>query len=355
MADLVLTDVEKHYGDVAALRGVSLDVESGDFVAFVGPSGCGKSTLLRSIAGLESITSGEIRIGGERADLKAPGDRGVAMVFQAFALYPHMTARENLAFGLRNIGLPKDEIARRIGEAARILKIEPLLERRPGAMSGGQRQRIAIGRAIVKEPKLFLFDEPLSSLDAALRVEMRSEIVRLHQRLGSTMVYVTHDQVEAMTMATHIVVLNAGRVEQVGTPLELYRSPCNVFVARFLGSPPMNVLPAEVEKNGGARAELRAADATIAVDRAIPVGTRLFVGVRPEDLHLADDGPFRGEVQVVERLGHRSLVHLSRGDQTLVAECPGDVPVHVGEQIAVAPRERSFHLFDEAGLAIGGG
>jgi ABC-type sugar transport system ATPase subunit len=343
MAELSLRGVEKHYERVPAVRGVSLEVGSGELVAFVGPSGCGKSTLLRSIAGLETITAGEIHIGGVRADRLPPSERGVAMVFQSLALYPHMSAAENMAFGLRNLGTPKAEIERRVAEAARLLKIEALLGRRPGQMSGGQRQRVAIGRAIVKEPKVFLFDEPLSSLDAALRVEMRAEIVRLHQRLGTTMIYVTHDQVEAMTMAGRIVVLDAGRIEQVGTPLELYRTPRDVFVARFLGTPPMNVL-AGVAENGA----VRVGDATIDVGR--PVSGRISLGVRAEDLLPADDGPFRGEVQVVERLGHRSLVHFRFAGAVMVAECPGDAPIRAGDRASFTAA--AFHLFDERGEAL---
>jgi ABC-type sugar transport system ATPase subunit len=256
-----------------------------------------------------------------------------------------MTAEENMAFGLRNLGLPRSEISRRVTDAARMLRIEALLDRRPGQMSGGQRQRVAIGRAIVKEPKLFLFDEPLSALDAALRVEMRSEIARLHRRLGSTMIYVTHDQVEAMTMASRIVVLNGGRIEQVGTPLELYRAPRNVFVARFLGTPPMNVV--EGVAQGG---RVRVGHATLTMPRA-PKG-RVSIGVRAEDLRPADDGPFAGEVQVVERLGHRSLVHFAFEGHTLVAECPGDASVHLGDRIAFTAPPDAFHLFGEDGAAL---
>ena len=247
MATLTLRDVRKSYGGMEAIKGVSLDIADRELTVFVGPSGCGKSTLLRMIAGLEAITSGELRIDGQRVNEVGPADRGLAMVFQSYALYPHMTVRQNMAFALRLARVPKAERERKVMEAARILQLEPYLDRKPGQMSGGQRQRVAIGRAIVRQPKAFLFDEPLSNLDAALRGQMRIELGRLHAELNATMIYVTHDQVEAMTMADRIVVLQAGRVEQVGTPLELYHSPANLFVAGFIGSPRMNLLPGRVE------------------------------------------------------------------------------------------------------------
>jgi len=257
MAGIGLRDVSKRYGSVPVIQGASLDIADGEFVVFVGPSGCGKSTLLRMIAGLEDISGGEVAIDGRVVNAVPARDRGVAMVFQNYALYPHMTVAENMSFGLSNIGTPRSEIDRRVGEAAEILQITTLLGRRPKDMSGGQRQRVAIGRAIVRKPKVFLFDEPLSNLDAALRVQMRTELAKLHHAIGATMIYVTHDQTEAMTMADRIVVLRDGRVEQVGRPLDLYRRPQNAFVAGFLGSPRMNVLAATVNAVGGSRATLR--------------------------------------------------------------------------------------------------
>ncbi len=246
MADVTLKKICKSYGDVKTLFSIDLEIRDGEFVVFVGPSGCGKSTLLRTIAGLEDITSGDLFIKGAHVNSVPPAKRGVAMVFQNYALYPHMSVAENMAFGLKLAGMPKSEIQNAVASAAKVLQIEHLLERRPKALSGGQRQRVAIGRAIVRKPDVFLFDEPLSNLDAALRVQMRIEIAKLHRELGATMVYVTHDQVEAMTLADRIVVLNGGRVEQVGAPMELYRNPVNLFVAGFIGSPKMNFLPARV-------------------------------------------------------------------------------------------------------------
>src|SRR6218665_1652369 len=252
MAEVRLTDIRKSYGSLEVIKGVNLEVSSGEFVVFVGPSGCGKSTLLRMIAGLEDITSGELTIGGTVMNDVDPSKRGIAMVFQSYALYPHMTVRENMGFALRFAGVAKDEVDRRVNEAARILELGPLMERKPKALSGGQRQRVAIGRAIVRNPDVFLFDEPLSNLDAELRVQTRVEIAKLHQTLGNTIVYVTHDQTEAMTLADRIVVLRAGLVEQIGTPVELYNDPDNEFVAGFIGSPRMNFMQAKVSGDGSA-------------------------------------------------------------------------------------------------------
>ena len=297
MATLAFVGVEKAFGATQVLQRVDLAVADGEFVVLVGPSGCGKSTLLRSIAGLEELTAGEIHIGGRRVDQLAPKDRDVAMVFQSYALYPHMTVRENMAFALRLQKHPETDA--RVAEAARMLHLEPLLDRTPRELSGGQRQRVAMGRAIVRRPKVFLFDEPLSNLDAALRQELRVEIKRLHQRLGTTIVYVTHDQVEAMTLADRIVVLHGGVIEQVGTPAELFFEPKNRFVAGFIGSPTMNFL-----------------------ERVEP-GT--VVGVRPNDVRIGA-GPHRGRIDVVERLGFESMLHLDVGGERVIARIEGDPP-----------------------------
>jgi multiple sugar transport system ATP-binding protein/alpha-glucoside transport system ATP-binding protein len=314
---------------------VNLSVESGEFVVFVGPSGCGKSTLLRMIAGLEDISDGEVWIGGQVVNDLAPADRGIAMVFQSYALYPHMSVYENMAFGLRNTKMPQPEIDRRVQRAAKILQIEPLLARLPRALSGGQRQRVAIGRAIVREPKVFLFDEPLSNLDAALRVQTRIEIARLHNTLKATMIYVTHDQVEAMTLADRIVVLNAGRIEQVGTPLDLYDRPRNIFVAGFIGSPRMNLLPAR--QIGGALA-LRAAT----------------VGVRPEHLNVVDSASalIEGSVEIIEQLGEYVLIHVRVADMLVVAKAERTVKAEVGQTVGLTFDAPRAHLFDEAGTTL---
>jgi lactose/L-arabinose transport system ATP-binding protein len=277
---VALRDVRKNYGSLEVIHGIDLTVGEGEFVVFVGPSGCGKSTLLRMIAGLEEVTDGEIAIKGRDVTDLDPSDRGIAMVFQSYALYPHMSVRENLAFGLKMANTPAAEIERRVAHASGILKIDPLLERRPGQLSGGQRQRVAIGRAIVREPDVFLFDEPLSNLDAELRVSMRIEIARLHRQLGNTMIYVTHDQTEAMTLADKIVVLRDGKVEQIGTPRQVYEDPANVFVAGFIGSPRMNLL--EVEWVGDGKVQISGAIVDAPIDAsALQPGARLLLGMRP--------------------------------------------------------------------------
>jgi multiple sugar transport system ATP-binding protein len=289
MSELKLRDVRKAFGLLEVIKGVDLDVESKEFVVFVGPSGCGKSTLLRMIAGLEEVTSGDIEIGSQRVNDIDPSKRGIAMVFQTYALYPHMSVRENMGFALRFAGVPKAEIAKQVDEAARILELGPLMDRRPKELSGGQRQRVAIGRAIVRHPQVFLFDEPLSNLDAELRVHMRVEISRLHKELGVTMIYVTHDQVEAMTLADKIVVLNAGKIEQIGAPMELYNSPANEFVAGFIGSPKMNFVDAGRLGEGQARS----------------------IGVRPEHLQLdRSSGTWKGTVVHAEHLGADTNVYI---------------------------------------------
>src|SRR5688572_7591846 len=296
MSGLKLRGVRKSFGALEVIKGVDLDIESKEFVVFVGPSGCGKSTLLRMIAGLEEVTSGDIEIGGQRVNDIDPSKRGIAMVFQTYALYPHMSVRENMGFALRFAGVPKAEIARQVDEAARILELGPLMDRRPKELSGGQRQRVAIGRAIVRHPQVFLFDEPLSNLDAELRVHMRVEISRLHKELGVTMIYVTHDQVEAMTLADKIVVLNAGRIEQIGRPLELYDDPDNQFVAGFVGSPKMNFLRATVVGWDAKGATLEFADQGMTrlvqplAEAAPEVGSKVVVGIRAEHFGAAGQG-----------------------------------------------------------------
>lgn len=357
MASVVLENATKRYGDFQALHGASLEIRHGEFVVFVGPSGCGKSTLLRMIAGLETITSGEIRIDGERVNETPARHRGVSMVFQSYALYPHMTAAENMGFGLKNIGTPKAEIEVRVREAARILQIENLLDRKPKDMSGGQRQRVAIGRAIVRKPRVFLFDEPLSNLDAALRVQMRTELARLHQSIGATMIYVTHDQVEAMTMADRIVVMREGRIEQVGTPLELYRRPRNLFVAGFLGSPRMNLMEGRVDTVLDGRAAVSvdaAAPLSVPVGRAIEPGP-VTVGIRPEHLRLARDGAgeLSGRVEVLEQLGNSTLLHIGlKNGAQVVAEESGDCQARLGETVWLSIAPAAAHLFDSRGQAI---
>ncbi|MEO8758110.1 MAG: sn-glycerol-3-phosphate ABC transporter ATP-binding protein UgpC [Devosia sp.] len=317
MADLQLRGVHKSFGVVPVIHNVDLDIRDGEFVVFVGPSGCGKSTLLRTISGLEEPTAGQVFIGGEDVTDFDPSERGVAMVFQSYALYPHMTVEQNLGFGLRMGGMPRDQVATRVAGAAKILEIEELLARKPRQLSGGQRQRVAIGRAIVREPKAFLFDEPLSNLDAELRVQMRIEIAKLHQQLGATMVYVTHDQVEAMTLADRIVVLRAGHIEQQGTPIELYDDPDNVFVAGFIGSPRMNFVPVEIVSASGNETQVRLTDfgaTTLNVrtrtDRAKP-GDKALLGIRPEHFIDAAGAPVRlsARALVVEQLGGVSYVY----------------------------------------------
>jgi ABC-type sugar transport system ATPase subunit len=358
MAGLLLRDIRKAYGNVKVLHGIDLDIKSGEFVVFVGPSGCGKSTLLRLIAGLEDITSGTLQIDGKVVNQLAPSKRGIAMVFQSYALYPHMTVYDNMAFGMKLGGGGKEEIDRRVREAANVLQITPYLDRLPKQLSGGQRQRVAIGRAIVRDPKVFLFDEPLSNLDAALRVQTRIEINKLHERMaGVTMIYVTHDQVEAMTLADRIVVLNAGRVEQVGAPMELYHHPDNLFVAKFLGSPSMNTIPCVIE-SGGANPMVRPNGCdVIRVQASIPesaAGSKGTFGVRPEDLEVTtgDDAIFRGTIDIVEQLGEVTLIYVDIGtEEPIVAKLENDIPFTKGETIALTSPLRHLQVFDEKGVA----
>ena len=363
MNSLELHRIEKSYGAYHALRNIDLTVGKGEFIVMVGPSGCGKSTLLKTIAGLESITSGEIRIGGRDVTHAEPGERGIAMVFQSYALYPHMTVAENMGFGLRMAHRPKAEIDAAVSRAARILRITDQLDKRPKQLSGGQRQRVAIGRAITRSPEVFLFDEPLSNLDAALRTQMRVELSGLHAELGATMVYVTHDQVEAMTMASRIVVLNRGLIEQVGSPLELYRNPENQFVAGFLGAPRMNFFEVTVEAISGRTVTVSAPGlaphTTDLVDATgLSAGSRLIMGIRPEDISIAESGAtasLSGRIRLVEHLGRETILYLDAGPlQCISSETgTGTVTVQIGHVTAMAPDgeigvsidPRSIYLF----------
>ncbi len=356
MAGIQLDGVSKRYGSVEVITNLHLEVAPGEFLVFLGPSGCGKTTLLRMIAGLEQVTGGSIRIGGRDVTHLAPAARNVAMVFQHYALYPHMSVYDNLAFGLRNVGLDRADIDHRIQEAARILEIEVYLQRKPGQLSGGQRQRVAIGRALVKEPGAFLLDEPLSNLDAALRARTRVELARLHQRLRSTMVFVTHDQVEAMTLATRIAVMNAGKIEQMGTPIEVYRRPATRFVAGFIGTPAMNFLPVQRAAPVNGAVAVRLAEGTVVETRvleaALPAGIPLTLGARAESVLVDGAGQVHGRAEVVERLGERTLAHVSLPDGALVvAEAPRESELQVGETVGLRFDPAALHLFDEDGKA----
>ena len=333
MGSLTLQGVRKSFGDFEAIKGVDLEIADGEFVVFVGPSGCGKSTLLRIIAGLEEHTAGHVLIDGRAVDVVPPAKRGIAMVFQTYALYPHLTARGNMELGLKQEGTPRGEIDARVAEAGRMLALEPLLDRRPSELSGGQRQRVAIGRAVVRKPRLFLFDEPLSNLDAGLRVNTRLEIARLRRLLKATIIYVTHDQVEAMTLADRIVVLNQGRIEQVGSPLELYRRPANLFVAGFIGSPKMNLVQ-------GPDAKAMGADT---------------LGIRPEHLDIGtSDGQWRGTVAHVEHLGSDTFLYVEvAGIGLLTVRLDGEDDYPLGQPVHLSPRAAHLHRFDASGRRIG--
>jgi lactose/L-arabinose transport system ATP-binding protein len=357
MSDLKLRNVRKSFGALEVIKGVDLDVASREFVVFVGPSGCGKSTLLRMIAGLEEVTSGDIDIGGQRVNDIDPSKRGIAMVFQTYALYPHMSVRENMGFALRFAGVPKAEIARQVDEAARILELEPLMDRRPKELSGGQRQRVAIGRAIVRHPQVFLFDEPLSNLDAELRVHMRVEIARLHKELGVTMIYVTHDQVEAMTLADKIVVLNQGQIAQVGAPLKLYEDPDNIFVAGFIGSPKMNFMKAEVIGTAAGSMTLELVNQgrvklTMPVAGPVPAaGTPITIGVRPEHFGAssAGDVDLTVSIDLAEHLGATSYVYANvRGESLIIEWNATDAEAKAGAITVSIPASRAY-AFDAAG------
>jgi multiple sugar transport system ATP-binding protein len=362
MADVRMQQVKKDFGGVEIIKGVDLAVADGEFCVFVGPSGCGKSTLLRMIAGLEDISAGALEIGGRDMTRVPPANRGVAMVFQSYALYPHMTVAENIGFGLRMAGAPKAEIAAKVGRAAEMLHLAPLLARKPAQLSGGQRQRVAIGRAIVREPGVFLFDEPLSNLDAALRVQMRVEIGKLHNDLRSTMIYVTHDQVEAMTMAEKIVVLNAGRIEQIGSPLELYHRPVNRFVAGFIGSPKMNFLECAMLEGGGGMARVALpGGGALAVplrDGRAPTGKAVTLGIRPEHLALgaAGDGQVIGRIRLAEHLGSESLFYIDLpGGAEIAVRADGLAKGRAGDTVEIGIPARAAHLFDGQGNAIANG
>ena len=357
MADVKMQSIYKQFGDTEVIHGVDLEVKDNEFVVFVGPSGCGKSTLLRLIAGLEDVTSGEIEIDGTQVNFLPPAKRGIAMVFQSYALYPHMNVYQNMSFGLKLAKTDKQIIDQKVREAAEVLQITELLERKPKELSGGQRQRVAIGRAIVRDPKVFLFDEPLSNLDAKLRVQMRIELTKLHRELNATMIYVTHDQVEAMTMADKIVVLRDGYVEQVGAPLDLYHNPANLFVAGFIGSPSMNFMDGKISGISEKAVEFE-------IDQKLKIkipcspgdnattGNIVRFGVRPEHLELTgeENAKLRGEVFAVERLGGETYLYLrTEGDKELTVHSPGDKMVHEGDQVSIGFSPDTCHLFDNQG------
>ncbi|MGR3708675.1 MAG: ABC transporter ATP-binding protein [Alterinioella nitratireducens] len=349
MASIELRDVRKSYGAADVIKGIDLNVAHGEFCVFVGPSGCGKSTLLRMISGLEDITGGEVVIGGDVVNSIPAADRGLAMVFQSYALYPHMTVRQNLSFGLENINTPKSEIATKIDEVSKMLQIDMLLDRRPKDLSGGQRQRVAIGRAVVREPRVFLFDEPLSNLDAELRVDMRGEIAALHRRLGNTMIYVTHDQVEAMTMADKIAVLRLGELEQFGAPLELYNRPENIFVAGFIGSPKMNFVAGRVAENDRTVLEVATGERMALPETGFAQrpGQAVTLGVRPVDLQPVQGGTLTMQVRSVEQLGGESYIYGHLTDATpITLHSPGQTQVNMEETIQIGPINDQLHLFD---------
>jgi multiple sugar transport system ATP-binding protein len=359
MAGVKLVNVQKAFGDVKVLHDINLEINDGEFIVFVGPSGCGKSTLLRVIAGLEEITSGELTIGGKLVNDVPPAERGIAMVFQSYALYPHMTLFDNMAFGLKLAHMPRPEIEAAVQQAAKVLHIEHLLDRKPKALSGGQRQRVAIGRAIVRKPEVFLFDEPLSNLDAALRVRMRYEFAKLHEHLKTTMVYVTHDQVEAMTLADRIVVLSTGKIEQVGSPLEVYEMPVNKFVAGFIGSPKMNFIGAKVVEAGATSALVRlksGAQIRVEVDASgAKADDEVTLGIRPEHLDLhATENLIEATVTFVESLGSASHAYSTYPgvEETLTCNLPGQTPVDAGDTLRLGIPADCSHLFAADGRAF---
>lgn len=359
MANLKIKNLQKGFEGLSIIKGIDLEVNDREFVVFVGPSGCGKSTLLRLIAGLEEVTGGTISLDGRDITEVSPAKRDLAMVFQTYALYPHMTVRKNMSFALDLAGVPKADVEKKVNEAARILELAPLLERKPKQLSGGQRQRVAIGRAIVRNPKIFLFDEPLSNLDAALRVQMRLELARLHQELQATMIYVTHDQVEAMTLADKVVVLNAGRIEQVGSPLELYHHPVNLFVAGFLGTPKMGFLKGKISRLDSQNCEV-ALDAGTRIQLplsgpSLSLGSEVTLGIRPEHLNLAKPGDCTLTVtaDVGERLGSDTYCHvITACGEPLTMRIRGDMASQYGEQLHLHLDSEHCHLFDAQGLAI---
>ncbi len=357
MASVELREIRKSYAALDVIHGISLDIADGEFIALVGPSGCGKSTLLRMIAGLEEITDGDILIGDKVVNGMTPRERNIAMVFQSYALYPHMTVAENMGFNLKLAGQPKNVIEERVAEAARMLDLGKLLDRKPSQLSGGQRQRVAMGRAVVRNPAVFLFDEPLSNLDAKLRVQMRSEIKALHQKVGTTSIYVTHDQIEAMTLADRVVVLNHGRIEQQGTPLELYKTPANLFVAAFIGSPAMNLIEGVVDGEGDQPAA-RLKDGTairIAASRKVKRGQPVTIGLRPEHIGSAIGGDISltGRTVLVEPTGAQTHVVFELGGDQVTAVVDGEQPVKVNTPFAATVHHERVHVFDRAsGLAL---
>lgn len=355
MVAVSLSNVSKSFGTTEVLKGINLDVEDGEFVVFVGPSGCGKSTLLRIICGLEEVTGGTVAMAGEVVNDVSPADRGIAMVFQNYALYPHMSVADNMGYALRLAGVDPADIRSRVNAAAQVLRLDALLDRKPRELSGGQRQRVAIGRAIVRDPRLFLFDEPLSNLDAALRVDMRAEIAALKQRLGSTMIYVTHDQIEAMTLADKIVVMHAGHIEQVGSPLDLYRMPANRFVAGFLGSPRMNFIPATINARGQP-ATARCCLFPVVVEAA--TGTQVSVGIRAEHITLCQPdraGALSGQARMIEHLGSDVFVHITVEDvpEAVILRVSGEQTIAIGDTLGFIPEPSSLHVFDSKGLRLG--
>ncbi|EJJ31461.1 ABC transporter ATP-binding protein [Rhizobium sp. CF142] len=356
MAGLTLKALRKTYGALEVIKGVDLDIDHGQFVVFVGPSGCGKSTLLRMIAGLEEITGGDLYIGDKLCNGVEPRDRGIAMVFQNYALYPHMTVYDNVGFGLKLARTPHTERDRKIRDAARTLQMEHLLERKPSQLSGGQRQRVAIGRAIVRKPEVFLFDEPLSNLDAALRVDMRMELARLHQDLGATMIYVTHDQVEAMTLADKIVVLNGGVVQQIGSPIELYQRPANLFVAGFIGSPKMNFIEVTIEAMDPQHVIVAGTDLVSRKVRAettgLKIGDKLTLGVRPHGLTPGSGAGISGRVSLIERLGNETNVSLTLpSGRPFLAVLEGDHELQISSDLTMDFGRDQGRVFDKAGMA----
>ncbi len=353
MVAIRLEGIRKSYGNVEVLKGIDLEVAHGEFVVFVGPSGCGKSTLLRVMAGLETVGAGELYFGDRRVTATPPAKRGVAMVFQSYALYPHMTVAENMTMSLRLAGVPKAERLRKAAEVAKMLQLDALLDRRPGELSGGQRQRVAIGRALVRKPEIFLFDEPLSNLDAALRAETRVGIARLHHTLDNTMIYVTHDQVEAMTMADRIVILDQGRIAQAGVPMELYHRPSNKFVAGFLGSPKMNFI--DVTETGRIDGTVHLGlpgGAKLDLDLDLSAQKATTLGIRPEHLGLAAEGPMSGRVLTIERLGSETLVYVESGASTLVVKTEAEDPAAVGDLVRLRFEAARAHLFSGDGASI---
>ncbi|CAB3789072.1 ABC transporter ATP-binding protein [Paraburkholderia fynbosensis] len=360
MTGIQLNGVTKRYGETEVITGLDLNIHEGEFLVFLGPSGCGKSTLLRMIAGLENVSEGQISIGGREVTNLPPARRDVAMVFQHYALYPHMTVYDNMAFGLRNTGVAASEIERRITEAARMLELDALLKRRPAQLSGGQRQRVAIGRAVVKEPEAFLFDEPLSNLDASLRTRTRVELARIHRRLSSTMIFVTHDQIEAMTLATRIVVMNRGRIEQIGAPLDIYRRPATRFVAGFIGAPAMNFIDVEPASDNGGRLLVRLPVDNVVIPTTIAAGSlpsgQLTLGIRAEHVVIDANGPLGGRAEFIERLGDRSLAHVSlASNQLIVIEIPREYELQAGDPLRMSIDAAHLHLFDASGTAHHGG